>query len=118
MTAKFEPAIKEITITLQVGFNYDEYYLTASEPVTTDIAVRQTIHYLEENVCDDYINRDSDMDIEVIILKGQTTAAYKVSTGNDSCTTTSLTFSKDVVTPWVGKTINGAVYRISGNWLL
>lgn len=116
MTAKFEQAIKEITITLE--FSYDEFILKSSAPVTTDIVVRQTIHYLEENVCDGYINRDSDMDIEVIIPKGQTTATYKVSTGNDPCTTTSLTFSGKVVTPWVGKTINGAVYKISGNWLL
>lgn len=114
LTAKFSVNVQEITIILSAPYYGDrcDFELKSSAPVTTDITVTQWIHYIEENVCEGRVDYETDMLIEVTIPKGECYAIYSVSTGNDSCTSTSIYAEKNnkPIMKWEGQTINGAKY--------
>lgn len=109
--------IQNIEIVLFAPSNGSQctFELISSAPVTTDITVTQWIHYREENICEGTVDYETDMLIEVTISKGQTYASTSISTGNDSCTSTSIYAEKSPVMEWEGKTINGAKYQFDSS---
>ncbi|WP_368118188.1 hypothetical protein [Bacteroides sp. 2201st1_D9_2201SCRN_220225] len=112
--------IQNIEIVLAAPYYGDrcDFELKSSAPVTTDITVTQWIHYIEENVCEGRVDYETDMLIEVTIPKGESYAVYSVSTGNDSCTLTSIYAEKDnkPIMKWEGQTINNGKYTSTGGW--
>ena len=116
---KFNVEIIEITIGFEQWEDQNNHYykLSSSEPVTTDITVKQWIYYKEENICEGIIEYEQDILIEVTIPKGKTSAETYVNISVGQCTLTSLICTEKAIKLWDGKIINGAKYKSSSNGL-
>ena len=97
--------------------NAYKFYLIASEPVTADITVKRTFHYIEMNVCDNILVYENDEEVSATIKKGQTESdAGWINTPGDGCTNTTIDPKGEPEMKWNGQTINGAVYTADGTW--